>query len=492
MLLEVGKTCWDVATAERAALLIDAADYFAAAKSALEKARSSIHMLNWAFDPDTKLRPRRDENHGSQSELGGFLVQLAADRPELAIRILCWKSAILVSATQDFFPHRAKRCFKDTPVQFHLDATVPFGACHHQKVIVVDGRIAFTGSSDVCPDRWDTSDHPDVDPRRRTSSRETAYYESRHELMAVVDGTAAQSLATLFARRWKRATGEDLIVTETPASDPWPDGVPPDFTHVTSGLSRTEPQWKAGAEVREIEALHLASIAAASHCIYLENQYLTSPVVGAALAARLEDPEGPEVILISNQHSPSWFDQMTMDRRRSRIMGRLRAADRHGRLRAYVPMTRSGALIIVHAKLSIIDDRLLHVGSANFNNRSGGFDTECDLSVEIDTDDTGGRAKVDLCRNRLIAHWLGCSVPDVVAALRRAGGVGAAIEDLRTQGFTRLSPLEATPLGPIGARIAAWHLGDPVGVGDSWRPWKRAAAIRAALALGQRRAAGAS
>eukprot|EP01036_Dinobryon_divergens_P002137 gene2137-2820_t len=153
--------------ADRVAILVDAADYFAAAKSALEKAKSSIHMLNWAFDPDTKLCPGRDDDHGSQTELGAFLVELSADRPELAIRILCWKSAVLVSATQNFFPHRAKRCFRASRVEFHLDATVPFGACHHQKVIIVDGQVAFTGSSDFCPDRWDTSDHTDADPRRR-------------------------------------------------------------------------------------------------------------------------------------------------------------------------------------------------------------------------------------------------------------------------------------------------------------------------------------
>lgn len=488
MLLEAGKTCWRVGAADRAAVLVDAADYFAAAKSSMQQARSSIHMLNWAFDPDTRLSPRRDDDHGPESELGEFLIQLTTERPELEVRILCWKSAVLVSATQDFFPHRAKRCFKDTPVQFHLDATVPFGACHHQKVIVVDGQVAFTGSSDFCPDRWDTSEHRDADPRRRKSGAATTFYDSRHELMAVVDGTAAQSLAALFARRWKRATDEDLVPTPPSATDVWPKRLTPEFTGLTTGLSRSEPRWKHQGEVREIEALHLGSIAAATQCIYLENQYLTSPVVGAALAARLADPSGPEVILISNQSSPSWFDQMTMDRRRSRIMSLLRDADQFGRLRAYQPLTAKGAAIIVHAKLSIMDDKLLHVGSANLNNRSGGFDTECDLSFEFDTGDSVGHAGVVQCRNRLIAHWLGCPVSEVVAAMLRAGGVGAGIEDLRAQGFNRLSPLTSKPLGPIGSRIASWHLGDPVGVADSWQPWKRTLAIRAALEVGLRRA----
>ena len=481
MLLEAERNCWRIDQADRAAILIDDAAYFAAAKSALSKARSTIHMLNWAFDPETELFPRHDGDPGAESELGAFLIHLTQQRPELAVRILCWKSAILVSATQDFFPHRAKRCFKDTAVQFHLDATVPFGACHHQKVIVVDGQVAFAGSSDFCPDRWDTSKHLDGDTRRRHSGLGREFYESRHEVMAVVEGAVARSLEDLFERRWKRATGETLTVTQAQGSAPWPDSVKPDLQGVKTALSRTEPTWNSQRAVCEVEALHLASIASATRCIYIENQYLTSPLVGAALAARLRDPRGPEVVLVSNQHSPSWFDQLTMDRRRSVIMRRLHAADQHGRLRAYTPVTASGAPILVHAKLAIMDDTLLRVGSANLNNRSGGFDTECDLSFEIAPDDKKGRDAVSRCRNQLIAYWLACSVAEVASAVERAGGVGAGIEELRSQGYSRLLPLVSTPLGPIGARIASWHLGDPLGVGDSWRPWRRPATLAAKL-----------
>ncbi len=482
MLLEAGRTCWRVDQADRVALLIDDAAYFAAAKSALQKARSTIHMLNWAFDPETELLPRRDENDALEAELGAFLVGLTEARPELAVRILCWKSAILISATQDFFPHRAKRYFKDTAVQFHLDATVPFGGCHHQKVIVIDGQIAFTGSSDFAPDRWDTSEHLDTDARRRHSGFGGGFYASRHEVMAVVDGTAAASLEAVFGRRWQRATGETLASTKLQDSAAWPDTVAPDFNGVATGLSRTEPAWHDQKAVGEVEALHLASIAAASRCIYLENQYLTSPVMGAALAARLREPSGPEVVLVSNQLSPSWFDQLTMDRRRSAFMSQLRAADHHERLRAYTPVTASGAPILVHAKLAIIDDVFLRVGSANLNNRSGGFDTECDLSFEIDAGDKSGRAAVSHCRNQLLACWLACSVGDVVSALDRTDGLGAGIENLRSQGLTRLLPLVSPPLDALGAKIASWHLGDPLGVDDSWRPWKRPAAVAAKLA----------
>ena len=74
-----------------------------------------------------------------------MLIELARANPALDIRLLVWRSALPISATQEFFPHRAKAWFRDTPVRFELDDTVPLGACHHQKVVVIDDALAFVG-----------------------------------------------------------------------------------------------------------------------------------------------------------------------------------------------------------------------------------------------------------------------------------------------------------------------------------------------------------
>ena len=262
--------------------------------------------------------------------------------------------------------------------------------------------------------------------------------------------------------------------------DPWPPEVAPDFTKVTAGVSRTLAPWRDYPPARENEALFLAMIGAARRCIYMENQYFTSPVIAEALAARLAEPEGPQVILISTKHSPSWFDQITMDRTRSNFLLRLRRADPHHRLGAYYPVTEAGALIIVHAKLAVIDDRLLRIGSANVNNRSMGFDSECDLSFEVDGDgDPASAARMAAIRAELVGHWLGCPAAEVVAAEAREAGLVGAIEALRAAGANRLRSIETAPLGPIAALIARYHMGDPAGPGDSWRPWRRRAELEA-------------
>ncbi|MET3780400.1 hypothetical protein ABIC32_001030 [Brevundimonas sp. 1080] len=107
--------------------------------------------------------------------------------------------------------------------------------------------------------------------------------------------------------------------------------VRPDLENVEIGVSRTQAPWKDFPELRQGEAATLAAIAAAKTTLYIENQYFTSPVVAEAIAQRLDEADGPEVILVSTQHSPSWFDQMTMDKTRSAFLKRLEDADRHGR-----------------------------------------------------------------------------------------------------------------------------------------------------------------
>jgi phosphatidylserine/phosphatidylglycerophosphate/cardiolipin synthase-like enzyme len=456
-------------------VLVDTDAYYAAAVETMARARRSIHFLNWAFEPDTRMLPTCEGSGGEN--IAHLLKRLADAEPNLDIRILCWQSALPVAATQKFFPIVDRGVFASSRVKFVLDGELPLGACHHQKVIVVDDAVAFCGGADIGQDRWDSSRHLDDDPRRKRASR-SRYYTSRHEVMAVVDGPAATAVGDLFRRRWRRCTGETL---EPPPPEPpiaWPESVEPLFAHVRVGLSRTEPAWRAASGVRECEALHLAGIASAKSCIYMENQYFTSELMARALGARLTEPGGPDVVLVSTTRSPSYFDQNTMDPTRSRFIEKLKAADRFGRFQIYSPVTALGRDIIVHAKVTIIDDVLVRVGSANINNRSLGFDTECDMSLEADGPGTESqRAAISGLRTDILAHWLGCAAAVVDDAIARSGGVCRALESLREAGFRRLRPIAPQRLHPPAALIADWHIGDPMSPTDSFRPWRRRRAI---------------
>jgi len=220
--------------------------------------------------------------------------------------------------------------------------------------------------------------------------------------------------------------------------------------------------------VRENEALHLEAIRRAKKLIYFENQYFTSPVIAAALAARLAEVDGPEVVVVSTGQSPSWFDSMTMDTARAEVLYRLEQADRYNRFFAFAPLTKEGDRIIVHAKVSIIDDRLLRIGSSNLNNRSMGLDTECDIAAEP-TDDAG-RAVIVNHRHRTIGHWIGVAAEEFAAIEAVLGSTGAAICSFDSD---RLKPLGSEPPTRIQRLFAELQLGDPTSSSDAWRPWKR-------------------
>lgn len=483
MLLKPGTTCWRSEKTDRAAVFVDVENYFSAVKAAIEKARRSIHVLGWAFHPQTMFEPEIDCADLAKRQIAAVLKAVAAKRPDLDVRILCWKAALPVAATQDFYPQRAARHFHGSSVRYHLDGELPPGASHHQKVVVVDDVVAFCGGCDFGPDRWDTCDHDDENLRRAARPGALPCFDPRHEVMSLVDGKPAAALGELFRARWLRATGESLALpTSTSRTDPWPEAVEPQFHDVRVGISRSAAAWRGEPQLREGEALYLAAIAAAKSCIYMENQYFTSPVIAEAIAQRLEEPDGPEVVLISTEHAPSYFDQMTMDRTRTFFIERLMSADKHGRFRIYSPVTTLGNTIIVHAKLAIFDDMLLRIGSANINNRSLGLDTECDLSIEPMGDNRAQtRQSIRALRTRLLSHWLGCPEATFEHAEKAAGGLGSAIESLRADGLCRLRPIPTTHLRPLALFIATFHLGDPVGPADSWRPWRRRASLKAEL-----------
>ena len=462
-----GQTCWRTAHADRAAFLIDTEAYFSAVFAAITHARRSILLLGWGFDPRTRLFPDGHDGPDDPDEVGRILVGLARARPELDVRLLIWRSALPIAAQQEFFPHRARLWFKDTPVHFRLDDQVPFGACHHQKVLVIDDRLAFCGGGDIGVDRWDTAGHRDHEPRRIMPVQD--HHAPRHEVMMMVDGPAAAALGDLARERWRCATGETLAAPPDAGGDPWPAHVPAALTDVQIGIARTVPTWKRQGEVDEIRKLTLASIASAKETIYLENQYFTSPLITEALAARLAEPDGPQVVLISTGQAPSWFDQLTMDRARGAMIWRLRSADIFGWFRAFWPATAGGTTVIVHSKTSVFDDRLARVGSANLNNRSGGFDTECELAVE--TDDETGRLAITAFRDRLVGHFMGCTGDAVAKARADHGGLVGAIDALNREG--RLRPIEPPVITAFGELVAKYHLGDPQDPKDSWNPGRR-------------------
>jgi phospholipase D1/2 len=209
--------------------------------------------------------------------------------------------------------------------------------------------------------------------------------------------------------------------------------------HVDVGIARTLPQLDRRREVREVESLNLAAIAAARHTIYLENQYLAARRLVDALAARLREDDGPEIVVVLPRRGMNRLERETMDGARHRLIQVLWAADDHRRLGVYWPVTDGGAPIYVHSKVLVVDDRLLRVGSSNLNNRSMGFDSECDIAIEAGPDTEAHehiRRVILSVRQQLVCEHLGVRVDEFDRAMHQHKSFLAAVEALRGQGKT--------------------------------------------------------
>jgi phospholipase D1/2 len=460
-LLAPGANCWRVARSNRCSLLVDGEAYFKAVRNAIGKARRAVWILGWDIDSRIGL-VRGGGEDDRPSALVEFLHHTLKRRRGLRVHVLVWDFSMIFALDREWPPIYSPRWRMHRRLDFHMDNEHPPGASHHQKVVVVDDAVAFFGGIDLTKRRWDTTEHAaDQSGRLDPDGRR---YSPFHDVQLVVDGDAAGALGELARERWRVATGKEgkpPRAVDT-AADPWPEGVKPDFRHVDVGIARTMSPHRGRAEVREIERLYCDTIAAARRYIYIENQYLTSAAVGDALASRLREEEGPEVVIVQPKSKTGWLEKYTMEVLRSRLLARLRADDVHGRLGVFyphIPGLGEGECVNVHAKLMISDDRLLRVGSSNISNRSMGLDSECDLLI-----DAAGDADVERtvrgCLFRLLAEHSGREEKEVQEAIERKGGLLPAIEGFR-DGERALRPLDGAVPAEIDQMVPDSAIVDP-------------------------------
>ena len=431
-LFAVGRNCWRVVRAERAAFLIDGDAYFRAFRAAAIQAQHSIIILGWDFDSRISMLIDREPD-GYPDRLGEFLHALLMRRRHLHIHVLTWDFHMIYWKEREWW--LPSKLAAHRRLHFCKDSAHPVGASHHQKAVIIDDALAFVGGLDFAQCRWDTSRHPGRHPKRVLVTDDNPC-RPFHDVQLMVNGPVASVLGDLARDRWRAATGRPLPAR--PQGSPenlWPQASTPDMTDVPVAIARTAPPFGNRAAVAEVEALFLDSLNSARKYIYIETQYLTSRTVAECLAARLEDPKGPEIVMVLHPNSDGWLEQHTMDVLRGRVLERLRAADRFHRLNLNYPKIPDlhGQCISMHSKVCIIDDEIVRVGSANLSNRSMGFDTECDLAVEAAGNPAIRRA-IAAFRHTLLAEHLGVSPEAVDGELQKDGSLIGTVERLRGAG----------------------------------------------------------
>ena len=464
-LLIEGDTCWRRTHASRAAVLIDAAAYFEALRASLLAARHSVYILGWELHSRTRLEGGTRAADGAPSEVGKLLRWLLKRRPHLRLRILLWNHPVLYSVHRELFPRWIFGPRLPDRVEIRLDSHLPVGASHHEKLVIIDDEVAYCGGVDLTVRRWDVAAHHPVEPRRRDPWRKP--YVPLHDVQMVVEGEAAAALGERARTRWEHAGGEPVEPSrsKTTVSSAWPQHVKPDFENVTIGVMRTVAALEErDKDIREIERATVAAIGSAERFIYIENQYITSKTACDALVARMRENPDLEAVVVTTREPGGWLEAKTMGVGRQQFMAAFDEPPLAERIRfvapladAAVPTDDESAKIVVdgtlsihvHAKVLIVDDKFMRIGSSNLNNRSMGYDTECDLAIE--GKNAAEREAIASVRNRLIAEHWGSAEQNVAAALAAGDSIHGALESLPSV------PVFSTAHGARHPRLQPWR-----------------------------------
>jgi phosphatidylserine/phosphatidylglycerophosphate/cardiolipin synthase-like enzyme len=366
-------------------VLVDGAAAFPKIAEAIAGARDYVHVAGWHVAPYFELV------RGERPGVLGELLAEAAERVD--VRVLVWAGAPVPA----FHPTRkevregVETLTRGTRIRCEADPREHPFHCHHEKLVIVDGTVAFVGGidmTDFAGDRFDTSDHP---ARRRIGW---------HDVGTRLRGPAIADVDDHYALRWRELTGEQL---ERPAPPPAAGEHTVQVVRtIANGMYEAVPD----GEFRILES-YVRAIRSAQRLIYIENQFLWAPEIVDLLADKLRRPPSDEfriVLMLPSKANNGHDDTMGQ-------LGQLVGADDDaGRLLATTIRSLSGHRddrLYVHAKVGIVDDRWLTVGSANLNAHSLLNDTE--MNVVTDDPDLARRTRV-----RLWAEHLGVD-PETIA-----------------------------------------------------------------------------
>ncbi len=353
-------------------VLVDGAAALPAIERAIRGARRHVHIAGWSITPHFPLT--RDEPPVVLREL------LAETAERVDVRVLMWAGA----PPRTFAPDRAtvrdaaEGLARGTRVQVARDARSRAVHCHHEKLVIVDDEVAFVGGIDLTllgGDRYDTSAHP---VRGRLGW---------HDASSRLRGPAVADVAGHFAMRWSEVTGAPV---------PAPPAAAPPAGDVEVQVVRTLPERQYDAvrhgDFRILEA-YVRALRSAEHLVYLESQFLWAPEVVDVLARKLRRPPHDDFRVVVVLPSRANNGQEDTRGQLAVLADADRAGDARRRFLAATLSARTGGTVerlYVHAKIGIVDDRWLTVGSANLNAHSLFNDSEmnvvaCDPALARDT-----------------------------------------------------------------------------------------------------------
>lgn len=419
--------------------LVHGAPYFARLASELAKLGRGDRVLftDWRGDADERL-------DDAGPDIGDALASAA--RRGVDVRGLVWRShsdKLQLSASEN---RGLAREINEAGGEALLDERVRTLGSHHQKMLIIrhgddeSNDVAYAGGIDLCHGRRDTADHGG-DPQGIPLDLRYGPTPPWHDLQLEIRGPAVDDLVHTFRERWDDPTPLDhsnvakvwrsRLTSRQRRTKPIPDlfRPPPPKGPCAVQILRTYPVRRipypfARHGERSVARAYAKAVARARSFIYVEDQYLWSAEVAKVFADALSIR--PDLHLIAVV--PRFPDRSGRTSGPPSFLGRQHALDvvrsaGGSRVTIYDLENLAGTPVYVHAKVCIIDDVWVSVGSDNLNLRSWTHDSELSCAV-IDSErdlrsprDPGGlgdgaRRFARSLRLQLWAEHLGLDVDD--------------------------------------------------------------------------------
>jgi cardiolipin synthase len=312
----------------RVALLVDGPQTLRAIRDAIEHARHHVHLETYIFSDD---------------EVGRALRELLIRRRHEGIEVRVLYDAIgSVTTPAAFFEPLQQAGVEVLQFQpLNPARTLPWKINNrdHRKIVVVDGRIAFTGGINI------SSTYASASTSR--PGPETGREEAWRDTHVQMEGPVAAQFQKLFLETWERAGGRIDGGSAQYFPPLAPGGAELVAAVATSGGDRSETT---------IYDTYVAAIGHTSRRLWMTQAYF-APDPGLRSALIAAAGRGVDVRIIV----PSFSDSSLIF---------------HASRKDYEELLAGGVRIyeqryaMLHAKSMVIDTALSMVGSANFDMRS--------------------------------------------------------------------------------------------------------------------------
>jgi phosphatidylserine/phosphatidylglycerophosphate/cardiolipin synthase-like enzyme len=375
--------------------------YFGDLDKELGNAERGMRVLlaGWRFSPEQRLAPL-----SSQRTVVEALRTAQANGA--TIRVLEYGSAFATSKVKLQIPGLPSKdnadfaaALRKTGMEAVLDDRLAEVGSQHQKAAVVarpkvEDSVAYVGGIDLCVDRYDTVNHV-FRPERQIEPpviipvpylpvpiEIKTNTDGWHDVQAAVRGPAVGQVWQALAERWndpapiRGRPGRPIPAAETPEPPETPGTMAVQVlrTLPCNGIFRSQPKGE-----RTVLAAYEKAIRRAEHFIYIEDQYFWPSPVTQALQDAVR--RGVRVVaMVARDYDLPLVSAVHKEMRARTAREIAQPAPENFRI-FHKERLKSDEAVYVHAKVMIIDDVYLAVGSANLNFRSHTNDSELHLGL---------------------------------------------------------------------------------------------------------------